>query len=769
MGDCLHCGDTVVGEGDFCCPGCDAAYALVQGLGLDSYYRRRALDPTQRSLKPDDDAPPRDFALHVRGDDQGGSELNLMVDGLHCAACVWLIETVLLRQPGVTKARVNMTTRRLALAWDGAATAAERIVAPVLALGYRLVPFDPALLNRETEKRDRALLRALAVAGFAMGNVMLLSVSVWAGHFQGMGPATRDLLHWISALIALPTVAYAGAPFYRSALGALRHGRVNMDVPISLAVVLAAGMSLFETATGGEHAYFDSSVTLLFFLLVGRYLDSRARSKARATAEHLVGLSATAVTVLDDDGTRRVLPPSQVQTGMAVFAAPGERIAVDGTVAAGASDVDTALITGESVPQAVTDGAKVFAGTLNLTGPLTVRVDAVGEDTLLADIVRLMERAEGGRDKYVAIADKVARWYAPVVHTLALGTFLFWWVGMGAVWQDALLTAIAVLIITCPCALGLAVPVVHVVAASRLMRQGILVKSGTALERLADADVAVFDKTGTLTLGRPELANADEIADDDLTLAASLAAASRHPLARALVRVRPGVALADGVIEEPGRGLVRGDVRLGSRVWCGVDDDGDHDGPELWLVRPGAAPVAFRFADTLRSDARDTVARLGLPATLLSGDRQAAVRAAADAAGIDDARAEQSPADKVAVLDDMAQQGHRVLMVGDGLNDAPALHAAHVSLSPATAADVSQNVADVVFQGDRLGPVAEAVHVARRAHKLVVQNFALAFLYNAVTIPLAVAGYVTPLVAAAAMSASSLVVIANALRLGAKD
>lgn len=777
MTACLHCGEPVPGHGAFCCSGCEAAYDLVKGLGLDAYYRRRALDPTARPLTPDDDIQPRDYALHARAvstcDDTGcgGYELNLMVDGLQCAACVWLIEAVLGTQEGVTRARVNMTTRRLTLAWHGAAADAERIVTPVLQLGYRLVPFDPAILNAENEKREKELLRALAVAGFAAGNVMLLSVSVWAGHSQGMGSATRDLLHWISALIALPAVAYAGVPFFRSALGALRNGRVNMDVPISLAVVLAAGVSLHQTMQSGDHAYFDSAVALLFFLLIGRYLDRRARGKARAAAEHLVGLSATAVTVLDDDGTHRVLPPSQVRPGMAVLAAPGERIAVDGTVKDGSSDVDAALITGESVPAPVAPGAQVHAGTLNLTGPLVLCVDAVGEDTLLAEIVRLMERAEGGRDRYVAIADKVARWYAPVVHAAAGATFVGWWALAGLAWPDALLVAVSVLIITCPCALALAVPVVHVVASGRLMRQGILVKSATALERLANADYAVFDKTGTLTTGRAVLANATEIEADALDMAASLAAASNHPLARALVRARPQVPLADGVTEQPGQGLRRGDVRLGSCAWCGDSNAPPPGGPELWLDRPGAAPVVFRFVDGVRRDAADTVAALkamDLNSEVLSGDSEPAVAAAARAADIGVYAAARTPADKVARLQALAASGRKVLMVGDGLNDAPALRAAHVSVSPASAADVSRTAADLVFQGDKLTPVAEAVRVARRAQTLIRQNFMLAFGYNAITVPLAVAGQVTPLIAAVAMSASSLVVIGNALRLGRK-
>ena len=319
MTACLHCGLDIparsgAAEG-FCCPGCEAAYDLVRGLGLDRYYERRRLDPAARPMRPEEDGAPLDFASHVGADGEGVHALHLMVDGLQCAACVWLIESVLTRQSGVVSARVNMTTRRLTLKWRGDTTDADRLAGPVGALGYRLVPYDPVRLDRARAGHERELLRAMAVAGFAAGNVMLLSVSVWAGYTQGMGPATRDLFHWLSALIALPAIAYSGLPFYRSALTALGARHINMDVPISLAVVLAAGMSLADTIQGREHAYFDSAVTLLFFLLVGRYLDHRVRGKARNAAEHLLTLGAVAVTIIDEKGGKHLLPPARVEPG----------------------------------------------------------------------------------------------------------------------------------------------------------------------------------------------------------------------------------------------------------------------------------------------------------------------------------------------------------------------------------------------------------------------------------------------------------------------
>ncbi|SMF40419.1 Cu2+-exporting ATPase [Tistlia consotensis] len=724
--------------------------------------------------------PSVDATAYVQLADDGGRRLHLLVEGVHCGGCVRRIERGLAELPGVEEARLNLTTRRLTVGWHGERRFAGEVVRKVEGLGYRVVPYEPSRLTADDTRSEKELLRCLAVAGFAAANVMLLSIAVWAGAGEESGSALRDMLHWFSALIALPAIAYAGRPFFRSALAALKARSANMDVPISLGVLLAAGMSLHETATGGPHAYFDSAVTLLFFLLVGRYLDRRARGRARSAAERLLALGAQAVTVLQDDGSQLLVPPEQVAPGATVLVAAGERIAVDGEVASGSSEIDSQLITGETLLQAAGPGARVFAGTTNVSAPLRLTVTATGEKTLLAEIVRLMECAEQRKARFVGLADRLSRIYAPVVHLAALGAFLGWALIGGLAWQQALLIAVAVLIVTCPCALGLAVPAVQVMASGRLMRRGILLKSATALERLAEVDTVVFDKTGTLTEGRPELrreAPPTGTGDEALSEAGALAANSRHPLARALVRALPDVPAAEGVVEVPGCGLERlteaGPVRLGNRRWLGLDDEAAGDdageGPELWLCRPGRAPVRFAFEDRLRSDAAAVVAELqrrGLAVELLSGDRAPTVMAVAGRLGIAGAQAGLTPAGKVARLEALAAQGRKVLMVGDGLNDAPALAAASVSLSPSSAIDISQTAADAVFQGTRLDPVLEVLEVARRAEALVRQNFGLAILYNLFAVPLAVAGFVTPLIAAVAMSCSSLTVIGNALRLG---
>jgi Cu2+-exporting ATPase len=671
----------------------------------------------------------------------------------------------------VTQARVNMTTRRLALGWKGPREDAYRLVGAVEALGYHLVPFDAQALAQARDATEKSLLRALAVAGFAAGNVMLISIGLWAGITQGMGPGTRALMHWVSALIAMPAIAYAGMPFFRSAFGVLRRGRTNMDVPISVGVVLVTGMSLAETIAGGLHTYFDSAVTLLFFLLIGRVLDNRARGQARATAEQLLMLRGADVHVLQPDGSARRTRGEAVSLGDIVLTGMGERIGVDGVIVQGQTVLDASLVSGESTPVAAGPGMQVFAGTLNLGAPVVVRVCARGDGTLLAECARLIEAAEQRRGKIVVLADRISRAYTPFVHAAALLTFLAWRFILHAPAGQSLLTACAVLIITCPCALALAVPAVQVITTGRLFRRGILLKSPTALERLAAVDMVVFDKTGTLTEPALALGNAAAIAPQVLARARALAAASRHPLARALVKADMApVVVATGVVEQPGEGLRAGETRLGSAAFCGVPEAGPAQGPELWFAEPGAAAVRFAFAEKLRADAPEVIhalRRLGLGIALLSGDRPGPVEALAHRLGITDFAAGCTPVGKVSRIEAMRAQGHRVLMVGDGLNDGPCLAAATVSASPASGADISQTVADIVFQGQSLDPVLRAIGAARRARGAMRQNVALALCYNLLLVPLAMTGHVTPWLAAIAMSSSSLLVMANSFRASA--
>jgi len=709
--------------------------------------------------------------LSSRALGDGLRQSDLSVPDVYCGTCITTIENALKKRPDVARARVNLSTRRVSIVWKedvaGTRTDPQAIVQAVADTGYRPHLFQDAEAGNDALRNQ--LLRAVAVAGFAATNIMLLSVSVWSG----ADSATRDLFHWISALIAAPALVYSGRFFFSSAWNALKHGHTNMDVPISLAVILSYAISLWETMHHAEHAWFDATVSLLFFLLIGRTLDHLMRDKARAAVVGLARLSPRGAMVIADNGERNYRPVEEIRPGDTLFVAAGERIPVDGVVVAGASEVDWSIVNGESLPQPAGEGEKLLAGTLNLTGSLTLRATAEARNSFLAEVISLMEAAEGGKARYRRIADRAAQLYSPVVHLLAFTCFLAWGF-LGGDWKHALMVAVAVLIITCPCALGLAVPVVQVIAAGRLYKSGIMVKDGSAMERLAEATTALFDKTGTLTLGSPRLVNAGEVGDEALRAAAGLAVHSRHPLSRAIAAAADAAEEFASVSEIAGGGLEardgRGLWRLGSRNFALGDRAvaGSSQMTETVLSLDGREVATFRFEDTLRPEAAATVRRLqteGMSVGILSGDREPVVAALARRLRVDRWMSALDPQGKVKAVEAAAEAGEKVLMVGDGINDAPALRSAHVSIAPSTAADIGRQASDFVFMRDSLSAVTEAIDVSRRAGRLIRENFALAIVYNIIAVPIAIAGYATPLIAAVAMSTSSIIVVANSLRL----
>lgn len=724
-------------------------------------------DTTSFSACPACDAAPIAKQIAENRMNQQGDIL-LSLPTIHCAGCISAVERKLLSIPGVTSARVNLSLKRVVAETGGTLEAAD-LVEALEGIGYPAHELDStALSSSAADKAARALLFRLGISGFAMMNVMLLSVAVWSG----AEAATRDLFHWISAMIALPVIIWAAQPFFQNAWTALRARHLNMDVPISLAIILAGGMSLFETFHGGEEAYFDAALSLTFFLLAGRYLDQRTRRAARSAAEELTALEVPRVVQLTDDGEATV-PLAQIAAGDMVLVRPGARIPVDGVVTKGESEVDRALLTGETLPVAIGIDTVVSAGEVNLTGPLEIRVTAAGRDSSLSRMADLVTIAEGAKNRYSSLADKAAQIYAPGVHTLAFLAFLGWLWASGGDVRFALNIAVAVLIITCPCALGLAVPAVVTAASGNLFRKGLLVKDATALERLAEVDFVVFDKTGTLTDGDVVPGALDDLSTQNQRLALALAQNSGHPLARALAQALQlrGISAATltDIREVPGKGvqakLKGSDVALGRAEWLGAETG---QGTATFLQCENGKVLEIPFEDHLRQDATDTITALkasGLPVMLLSGDNDAAVVQAAEALGIDQFHARMRPEDKAAKLSELADQGHHVLMVGDGLNDTVALASAHVSVSPASALDAARVASDIVLLGNRLGAISDARAIARSARRRILENFAIAACYNAISVPIALMGFASPLAAALAMSTSSILVSLNALRL----
>jgi Cu2+-exporting ATPase len=709
-----------------------------------------------------------DLSAFIARDRGGAGRLELLVRGASCAGCMRKIESGVAALPGVTAGRFNLTTGKLTVTLapgQGDPAAVQRAIE---ALGYRTSLFDPGQALAAEDQEGRRLALALGVAGFGAGNVMMFTVPAWAGLFgQELSPATRDVMYWLAAIVAVPCALFAGQTFFRSAWSALRRGKANMDVPISIGVLLTLAVSFSETLQHGAHAYFDAAVTLLFLLLIGRYLDYKLKAAARGAARDLLALQAPVAMRLDDAGREHGVPVGEVEVGDRLAVAAGERIPVDAVIETGVSEIDNALISGETASVEAKPGQAVQAGALNLSGRLVLRAVARSEDSAVAAIARLMEVGAQARGAYVRLADKAAALYVPVVHTLAAGTFLGGWaLGLGP--REALLRAAAVLIVTCPCALGLAVPAVQVAASGRLFRRGVLVKSGAALERLAEVNHVVFDKTGVLTEGRPRL-----LSDLPAVIAAAapLARASRHPLARALAeRAGPGP-VAESVVEIAGQGvegLIDGRrARLGRAAFLGLDPSEGGES-ELWFGFDGATKVRLTFFDPIRPDAAKAIAELrslGLTVEILSGDIAGPVGQVAQAAGVTQWRAGLTPFDKSSAVTLLQGTGRKVLMVGDGLNDAAALALAHASMAPGSALDASQNAADLVFLNGELAAVPLAIRVARAARGRAVENFGFSALYNAVAAPAAVLGLVNPFIAAIAMSGSSLVVMANALRM----
>ncbi|MCV2448221.1 heavy metal translocating P-type ATPase [Paracoccus sp. DMF] len=712
-----------------------------------------------------DAAPLAQRLADARG---GQADVILSLPTIHCATCITDVERVLARHPGVRAARVNLTLRRVTV--DAPGMAAAELIPVVESIGYEAHELDPAALSASAaDRQGRDILMRIGVSGFAMMNIMILSVAVWSG----ADAATRDLFHWISGAIALPTVAFAGQPFFASAWRALRHGRLGMDVPISLALVLASAISVYETVHSGHHAYFDAAVMLCFFLLIGRYLDYRTRAVARSAAEELTALEVPRAFRLTAAGEEPV-PVAELVPGDLIRIRPGARVPADGEITEGRSEIDRALLTGESIPVAAAPGMALSAGEVNLTGPLVLRVTAAGRDSSLSRLTALVAAAESARGHYTGLADRASRLYSPLVHLMAFCSFLGWYLATHDL-RLAVNVAAAVLIITCPCALGLAVPAVITAASGRLFRRGMLIKDGTALERLADVDCVVFDKTGTLTMGVPQLVSLAPIPAEARPLALALAQGSGHPLSQALAQALAEAgtqpAALDDLREVPGYGIAgrwQGrEVRLGRADWLGASH-GEARLSASWLDLGQGAPIRLEFSDRLRPGAEACVARLlarRQRVLLLSGDAAPVVEDLAARLGIAEWRAGVTPLDKAETVRGLGSEGRHVLMVGDGLNDTAALAEAHVSISPASALDAARTASDIVLMGSDLAPVAEALDVARRARSRIKENFAISLGYNVVAVPFAIAGLATPLMAALAMSLSSISVTLNALRL----
>ncbi len=802
---CFHCGQPVAEprrwlarvEGEdrpMCCAGCQAVAQAIVDAGLDDYYRHRAQPAAGPSAVPVELErlglydEPEVAQRYVRGSGEA-LETTLLLDGLRCGACVWLIERTLAAQPGVTAASVNFATERAVVRWDPSRTRLSQLLARIAAIGYRALPYDAQQREAQLARGTRQIVRRLFVAGIGMMQVMMYAVPVYMAGAGEIEWEFEHLMRWASLLLTLPVVLYSAQPFFSGALRDLRARSLGMDVPVALGLAAAFAASTWSTVSGHGQVYFDSVTMFVFLLLGARYLEWVARRRASRAVDAMaaalperVSRVIAAPAELSElslaDAPLEEVPAARTVPGDLLRIAAGERIAVDARVVAGSTAVDQSLLTGESAPVPRSVGDEVAGGSVNAGSPVWVRVLRTSADSTLSTIERLIERAALDKPAIALVADRVAAWFVLALLVFATVVALAWWrIDPSRV----LPIAVAVLVVSCPCALSLATPAALAAATGAVTRRGILVASGRALETIAGCTDVVFDKTGTLTTGRPRLVATvcfdDRTPRSALRLAAALGEGSAHPLSAALIAAAADAPPpATQVSHEPGRG-VEGEVcgrryRLGSAAfaaqWASLPDAGSGPESEVWLVARGAAVARFELRDTRRADAGaavDALRAAGLRVHLLSGDRPAAVAAVAGELGIEAVRAQADPQDKLEYVRSLQRDGRRVLMVGDGINDAPVLAAAHASLAVGEATALARTAADTVLLAPNLELVPALVGIARRTRRVVAQNLAWASLYNAIAIPAAALGFVPPWLAALGMSGSSLLVVGNALRL----
>jgi Cu2+-exporting ATPase len=781
---CFHCAlpvdprDTYFVEIDgqqhlVCCPGCKAVAELIRDTGMGKYYAMRDA-PEPGAGRPADDAAEwqvYDNAEMTEAFAEGNdveAEATIYVGGMYCAACSWLIETSMARVAGIESADINPVTHRLRVKWLRSKVGLGGILATLARLGYDPQPLAPESAARPELLEQRAALKRLLVASLGMMQVMMFAIGLYAGDFQGMEPSMQRFLRWVSFAVTTPVVFYSARPFFTSAWRGLMARSPGMDLPVSIAVGSAYAGSVYATLTSASAVWYDSVVMFVFFLTLGRFLEMRARHRSIDRSVALSNVLPNTVILVDGDD-RRTIPANQLVAGNIVLIRPGESIPADGLLIDGTTSVDEALLTGEATPKAKAPGDKLVAGSINLDGVLRLRVDTTGADTTLGTISRLSERARYARPAYVQLADRIASYIVSAILIVAAVVGTYW----AVVAPDrAFVITLSVLVVTCPCALALATPAAFAAAGTRLAQLRLLVTNGNAIEVLARTRRILFDKTGTVTRGAPAIDHV-ELLDRDYDerrvrqIAAALETVSTHPIARAFVMPGNDVA-ATGQQVVVGRGvagIVDGrEWRLGRAEFVGSNADT----AGIFLGVEGGIVARFDVSDQLRADAADTVERLaalGLTAGLVSGDSAAAVRGTAAELGIADYHAGCSPQQKLDIIRSLQDAGEPVVMVGDGINDAPVLAGADASIALAHGAELAQTSADVLLVGETLSPVATAVEIARGTLRVVRQNLAWAIGYNSLALPLAALGYVPPWAAAIGMSASSLIVVLNALRI----
>lgn len=799
--DCYHCGLPVPSGTRYsavvlqepramCCQGCQAVAEAIVANGLEDYYRYRTeLPQNVEDLVPDElrelalyDHPEvqKSFVSPTAGDFK---EASLILEGITCAACIWLNERHLKQLPGIQQVSINYTTHRARIVWDDHQIKLSDILIEIRKLGYHAHPFSAQQQEALRLKQRKADFRRLSVAGLSAGQVMMIAVALYAGPSQGLEFATAQLLRWFSLVLSVPAMFYAAWPFYQAAWRGLRSGRLGMDVPISLGLITGFAGSIWATFLGAGEVYYDTLTMLIFFLLATRYLERNAREKSIESAENLLRLVPAVASHLNANQQLELIPLMELKVGDLIVAKPGETIAADGIVEQGESSADESLLTGESHPLVKMPGSTVYAGSINYESPLTIRVSAIGEHTVIAGISRLLDRAQAEKPRLTELADRIAAYFT---YVLLLAVALVGWVWWQIDTSRVLEIVLTILVVSCPCALSLAAPAAFAASGSHLVKRGVLLTRGHALETLARVTHVVFDKTGTLTEGRPVLQEVHPLAtlesNDCLRIAASLEQHSEHPYARSFQEALKARAIAqsalDDAVNQPGRGVCGridgrqyylGNAKLNPEIGSPPAIDGlAPSATVVWLSDETSYLAAFVMADRLRPHARtliDALKAKGLLVSILSGDTEDTVADLARRLGIASWQSSASPEQKLALIEELQERGEVIAMIGDGINDAPVLAKAQVSIAMGSGTHMARASGDIVLLGEQLLEIDHALDTSRFTRNVVRENFAWALGYNSLALPFAATGLLAPWMAAIGMSVSSLIVVLNALRL----
>jgi Cu+-exporting ATPase len=793
---CTHCGlefdESVMikeQEGDktlyFCCKGCEGVYHLLNSKGLDSFYEKlgnNTLEPANTNIN--DDLERFDLEgfhkKYVKDTPEGFKEVNLIIEGIHCSACVWLNEKVLHQSDGVIEATINYSNNKAKVLWDPEVIKLSQIIEIIRAIGYNAFPYDPKLQEEKAVKLRNEYYSRILVGVFATMNIMWIAIAQYTGYFTGMDKSHKNILNVAEFVLATPTLFYSGWIFFRGSYYGLKNKFINMDVLVSTGATLAYIYSVYAMVTQTGEVYFDSVTMIITFVLVGKYLEILSKKRAVDTLDTIIGTTPTEAMVVDKEG-KSLKAVEVIEPGERIELKPGDKVVIDGVVSKGSAMVDLSALTGESEPVLKNVGDEILSGSIVIDSVIEYKTTKRAKDSMLHNIIELLNDAVTKKPHIEQLANKVSGYFSVTILSIAVVTFLGWYFVANIGFEHSLIIAISVIVIACPCALGLATPMATLVGISRAAKEGILFKEASKLETMAKSTIVALDKTGTITVGKPTVVNFKKYEEFDINLLYSLVKSSKHPISKGIVKFLEEhnsdlrelafesikELQAKGLVAEyDGKELLGGNLELLKSK--GVEFSYESDNSLYIFAIDGKVVALFELRDSLKEDAKEFIEnlhKLGLKTVMLTGDREEVALKIAKEAGIEEVKANLLPQDKAEVVEQLHKDGEVVVMVGDGINDAVALAKSDIAVAVGSGADVALDVSDIVLLSSSLKSLYKSFLLAKRVYKTIKQNLGLSLLYNIVVIPLAVAGFVNPLFAALSMSLSSLIVVGNSFRI----